>query len=132
MIILRSLMPAALAAALVMPVGALAQQSVQPSGGAPAAGATAYPGAGEHHRGGGWMREVRKLNLSSQQQSQIRQLMQNFRAAHPRGSEPDPQARQQLHAQILRVLTPQQQAQLKADMQQMRAQWRSSPSPQQP
>ena len=65
---------------------------------------------------------MRNLNLTSQQQSQIRQLMQQYRAAHPEGSQPDPQARQQLRSQIMNILTPQQQAQFKSDMQRMRSQ----------
>ena len=111
---LRSLLlPAALAAAVVLPAGAFAQQ---------ASPAPAYMGGEHSHRGGGWMREMRKLNLTDQQRSQIQQLMQQYRSAHPRGSQPDPQARQQLRSQIMNVLTPQQQTQFKADMQRMRSQ----------
>ena len=66
------------------------------------------------------MREMRKLNLSSQQQAQIKQIVTQFRQTHPRGTEPSVQDRQQLHQQIMNVLTPAQQAQFKADMQRER------------
>jgi Spy/CpxP family protein refolding chaperone len=109
------LVPAALVTALAVPATGFAQ--VQPAQGqlAPA------QGQGERHRGGfGFMREMRELNLSAQQQSQIQQLVQQFRQAHPRGSAPDPQARKDLRAKIMAVLTPAQQAQLKADEQKRR------------
>ncbi|HEV2262307.1 MAG TPA: hypothetical protein VGR69_08485, partial [Candidatus Rubrimentiphilum sp.] len=54
------------------------------------------------------------------QQSQIKQLIDQYRQAHPRGSAPDPQAREQLRSQITAILTPAQQAQLKTQMQQAR------------
>jgi Spy/CpxP family protein refolding chaperone len=64
-------------------------------------------------RGGGML----ALGLSEQQQTRIRQLMQQFHQTHPQGSADDPQARQALHQQILAILTPQQQAQWKQHMQ---------------
>ena len=63
---------------------------------------------------------LRGVNLSDQQKTQIKQIMDQFRQAHPRGSAPDPQARQQLRQQIMNVLTTDQQAQVKANFQQMR------------
>ncbi len=107
--------PAAAAAALILPSTAFAQQA--PSAPAPASS----PGQWQGHRGhGGYMRMMRGLNLSDQQHARIRQIMQQYRQAHPRGSRPDPQARAQLRTQIMNVLTPQQQTQLKQQMQQMR------------
>ena len=109
------LVPAALVTALAVPATGFAQ--VQPAQGqlSPA------QGQGERHRGGfGFMREMRELNLSAQQQSQIQQLVQSYRQAHPRGSAPDPQARKDLRTKIMAVLTPAQQAQLKADEQKRR------------
>lgn len=67
------------------------------------------------------MRRFSDLNLSDQQTSQIQTLLQNYRQAHPRGSAPDPDARKQLHDQIDALLTPDQRAQLKADMEKFRA-----------
>jgi Spy/CpxP family protein refolding chaperone len=61
------------------------------------------------------MREMRSLNLSSQQQSQIQQLMAQYRQSHPRGTAPNPQARKDLRSKVMAVLTPAQQQQLKAD-----------------
>jgi Spy/CpxP family protein refolding chaperone len=101
------------AAALALPIAACAQQ-------APASAPSQEQGAwqGHHHRG--MMGMLRNLNLTQQQQSQIRQIMQQFRQAHPEGSPPDRQAREQMRTQIMNVLTPQQQSQLKSEMQQMR------------
>lgn len=118
-----TLIPAAFAAAVLIPAGAFAQQTADP---APAA--SAAPGQwGGHRHHAGFMRAMRGLNLTDQQKTQIKQLVQQFRQAHPRGSQPDPEARKQLRQQILGVLTPAQQAQLKTNMQHMRDQYRNSP-----
>ncbi|MBV8246544.1 MAG: hypothetical protein JOZ38_11515 [Candidatus Eremiobacteraeota bacterium] len=74
-------------------------------------------------RRGGGMHMLQQLNLSDQQRSQIRQLMQTYRQSHPAGSPPDPQARQQLREQIRSILTPEQQQEL----QQLRQQRRQTP-----
>lgn len=108
------LMPAAAAVSLILPTGAFAQQS------APPAGAPTQQWQG--HRHGGFMHMFSKLNLSDQQKSQIQQIMQQYRQAHPYGSQPDPQARKQMRRQIMNVLTPQQRTQLQQQMQQMRQQ----------
>ncbi len=67
---------------------------------------------------------LRGVNLSDQQKTQLKQIMQQFRQAHPKGSQTDPQARrtahEQLRQQLMNVLTPQQRAQVQANMQQMR------------
>ena len=103
------LVPAALATALAIPVVGFAQ--VQPS-----PGPLTQPMQGQRHGGGfGFMREMRSLNLSTQQQAQIKQLMTQYRQSHPRGSTPDPQARKDLRTKVMAVLTPAQQQQLKAD-----------------
>ena len=103
------LVPAALATALAIPAAGFAQ--VQPS---PAP--LTQPLQGQRRHGGfGFMRQMRSLNLSTQQRSQIQQLMQHYRQSHPRGSTPDPQARKDLRAKVMAVLTPAQQQQLKAD-----------------
>lgn len=67
------------------------------------------------------------LNLTQAQRTQIRQLMVQYRQAHPRGSAFDPQARQQLHQQILNVLTPEQRAQVQQRFTQSRE---APPNPQ--
>jgi Spy/CpxP family protein refolding chaperone len=46
--------------------------------------------------------------------------VQQYRQAHPRGSQPDPQARQQLQQQIMNILTPQQRQQAQANMEKMK------------
>lgn len=101
----------ALAAVLGLPLVACAQQAPPPSSGAPAQGG---------HRHGMGMQRFKDLNLTSQQQTQIKALMDQFRQAHPPGSQPDPQSRKQLHEQINALLTPTQQAQMKADREKMR------------
>ena len=103
------------AAALALPVAVVAQTAPA----APPAGAQ----AGEHH-GPGMMRMMRSLNLTAQQQQQMQSLMQQYRSAHPEGSPPDPAARKQLHEQMMAILTPQQQAQLKTLEAQRREQWK--------
>ncbi len=110
------LVPAALATALAVPAIGFAQTQ-------PSAAQLQQPVQGQRHRGGfGFMREMRSLNLSTQQQSQIKQLMQQYRQAHPRGSAQDPQARKDLRTKIMAVLTPAQQVQLKSKRQQREAQ----------
>jgi Spy/CpxP family protein refolding chaperone len=71
-----------------------------------------------HH--GGLRSMLRNLELTPQQEDQIKSLVQAYRQAHPRGSQPDPAARKQLRDQILSLLTPEQRAQLEQEMQQRR------------
>ncbi|MEO9263453.1 MAG: hypothetical protein ABI282_05120 [Candidatus Baltobacteraceae bacterium] len=110
----------ALALAMALPVAAFAQQapdqavpaaSMQP--GAPMSGAESH----EHHAG--MMQLFKGVNLTTQQHAKIRQMMDTFHAAHPEGSPPDATARQALHEEIMGILTPAQQAQVKANMTQM-------------
>jgi Spy/CpxP family protein refolding chaperone len=76
------------------------------------------------------MRMLQGVNLTDQQKAQIRQLMTNYRQAHPQGSQPDPQARKQLHEQIMSILTPAQQAQVRANMERMHSEHQMMMSPQ--
>jgi len=110
--ILRSvLLPAAFVAAITLPAGAFAQQAASPAM-APAASMR----CGQQHEGRGGAERSRfaALNLTPQQKAQIKQIHQQYRAAHPCGSKPDPAARAQMRQQVLNVLTPQQRAQLQA------------------
>ena len=116
-IVRNVLIPAAFAAAVLIPAGTFAQQAQTPAGTAAPQGQ--WQGGHRHH--GGMMRAFRDLNLTDQQKTQIRQMMQQFRQAHE-GQRPDAQAREQLRNQILSVLTPQQRAQYQAKIQQMRRQ----------
>jgi Spy/CpxP family protein refolding chaperone len=97
-----------------LPMGAQSRAAESSS-----ASTTASPwGYGRHHFGvGRWMRS---LNLSDQQRAQIRQLVQQYRQAHPRGNTFDPQAHKALRQQIFAVLSPQQQTQIKENMQRFR------------
>lgn len=91
----------ALAAALVIPNAAYAQQAPPPD---------AAAGPQQRHFGGG-MHRFQNLNLSDQQKAQIQQIVQNFRQSH-QNQPPTPDERQQLRQQIDAVLTPQQRTQM--------------------
>ncbi|HEV7180710.1 MAG TPA: Spy/CpxP family protein refolding chaperone [Candidatus Baltobacteraceae bacterium] len=105
------LLSGALALAVALPVAGFAQQTpAQPPAGAPA--------AGHHHNHG--MRMFRGLNLSDQQKAQLQQIRDQYRQSHPEGSAPDRASRKAMHDQMMNVLTPAQQAQLKTNMAQMR------------
>lgn len=112
-----TVLAALMAAGLSLP--AIAQVQQAPS--APA----------QSRHGDRMMRRFSNLNLTDQQKSQIKTLVQNYRQAHPKGSTADPDARKALRDQINAVLTPDQRAQLKSDMAQHRAQHaqQSNPNP---
>jgi Spy/CpxP family protein refolding chaperone len=71
------------------------------------------------HRGG-WGSMLKNLDLTTQQQDQIKSLIEAYRQAHPQGSQPDRAERKQLREQILALLTPEQRAQLEQEEQQRR------------
>jgi len=79
---------------------------------------------------------LRGVNLSDQQKTQLKQIMQQYRQAHPKGSQTDPQARrtahEQLRQQLMNVLTPQQRTQVEQNMQQMRERWQNRNGGQRP
>ena len=128
MTIVRSLLiPAALAAAIIVPAGAFAQQSAQQ----PTATAPTHGQWEGRHRHGGMMGMMRDLNLTDAQKTQIQQIFKQFRDSRTPGERPDAQARAQLHEKIMSVLTPQQRTQLQAKMQQMRQERdeRAEPAP---
>ena len=107
------LLSGALAVAMSLPIVGCAQQTSAQSP------ATSHVSGHNHHRG--MMRMFRGINLSDQQKTQIQQIMQQYRQAHPEGSQPDPDARKAMRQQLMSVLTPDQQAQVKANLQKMRA-----------
>ena len=118
---------AAVGAATFPALGVAQETPTQPAAVAPAApGAPASRG---HH---GFMAALRGVNLSDQQKAQIKQLVTQYRQAHPKGSAPDRAGRQQLRTEILNVLTPQQRAQFDANIARMRAERRNQPAPQGP
>jgi Spy/CpxP family protein refolding chaperone len=114
----RLLGAAAIAAALVSPAVASAQQ------GPPAPVATyapGVPGAPGGHRHGGLRKALRGLNLSASQQSQIDQAFAQSRQANKNADPATRKAnRQQLRAKIEAILTPAQRAQLQANLKQNR------------
>jgi Spy/CpxP family protein refolding chaperone len=121
----KPLLIAALCAlSLGAPAFALAQSAVADST-QPSASAS-QPASGQHKHHHGMFSMLRTLDLSQQQQDQIKTLFNNYKQAHPKGSQTDPAARQQLRDQILAVLTPAQRTKLDQEKQA----WRSKhPSP---
>ncbi|MBV8222431.1 MAG: hypothetical protein JO293_03655 [Candidatus Eremiobacteraeota bacterium] len=123
----RSLLVAALCA---LAVGAPALSLADSISDATPGTTPASSAAPHHHRG--WTAMIQQLDLSQQQQAQIKTLITNYKQAHPKGSQPDPAARKQLHEQILAILTPAQ----RTKYQQLKQQWHKeregqnpSPSP---
>lgn len=112
----RFLSAALVAAALILPSAALAQQ--QP---APAQPGQAVPGAHHRHRGAGWQRALRGLNLTSQQQDQIRNAVAQNRQANRNADRQTRRANaQKLRATIEGILTPAQRTQFEQNLAQMR------------
>jgi Spy/CpxP family protein refolding chaperone len=113
----RIISAALIAAAIALPTAAFAQQQPMPQTGAPA-----VPGV--HHRHGpGWQRMLKNLNLTSQQQQQVKDAIAQTRQANQNA---DPQTRrannQKLRQTIEGILTPAQRAQLQQERQQFRQQ----------
>jgi len=111
----RFLSSVALAATLAVPVAACAQQAPPPA-------AQDQAPAANHHRRNPMFVALRKLNLSDQQKQQIRDAMKQSRAANRDADDATRKAnRQKLRAQIDGILTPDQRAQLRTELQQMHA-----------
>jgi len=96
--------------ALAFPAASIAQQSPAP------ASSGMYPQKGS--MGGA----LQGIQLSDQQKQQIDTLRSQFRAAHPEGSPPDAAAIKQYQDSVMKILTPAQQTQYKANLERMRAQ----------
>jgi len=92
---------------------------------APAQPAAVAPAVRTGHAQHGFMAALRGVNLSDQQKAQIKQLVAQYRQAHPKGSAPDRAGRRQLRTQILNVLAPQQRTQFDANLARMRAERRN-------
>lgn len=103
------LIPAAMIAALALPAATFAQT-------APNAAPPQGQNAGPVHHHGGFMHAMKNLNLSAAQKTRIDALMSAYHQSHPKGSAHDPQAMKALHDQVLGILTPSQQTQLKANL----------------
>jgi len=109
---------AALAAALSLPVAVSAQQApappvMQQGQGGPQATPKIYRR---------WSRMLNGINLSNQQHDQIQNLLDQYAQQHPAGSQRVPGSARQLRDQIFGILTPEQQTQVRQNMQNMRAQ----------
>jgi Spy/CpxP family protein refolding chaperone len=100
------------APALVLAQGATISDSTQ--SGTPTGQPTEGPNEHHHH---GMFSMLKTLDLSQQQQDQIKTLIDKYKQTHPEGSQPDPAARKQLHAQILALLTPAQRTKLEQEKQ---------------
>ncbi len=109
---------AVLLAALTWPIAVSAQ--VQP----PPAQSQMQPGQGGQaaHEYRRWTKRLAGLNLSTQQQQHVQGLLDQFAAQHPAGSARDEAGAHALRDQILGLLNPQQQTQLRQMMQQSKAQ----------
>lgn len=106
---------ALLAAAVALPISALAQ----PAPAAPPAGVAPTLPNGQHaHRGSRYMRAMRTLDLSDAQKQQIRSIMQNARQSNQNVTDPAQRRAnmEKVHAQIEAVLTPQQRTQLRDEL----------------
>ena len=116
---------AAFLAAIAIPVAASAQQASYPG---------QYPQQGGYQQGGPyqqqgtprvyahWMRVLQNVNLSQLQQQQIQGMIQQYISSHPQGSPPDYRGKQELRQQILGVLTPDQQMQVRQQLHAIRVQ----------
>lgn len=102
----KFLAAAAFAATLAMPLGVYAQQSQAPS----AYGHTTPSQARIQHR---WSKRLANLNLSGDQQQRIQSIINQYSQAHPEGSPSDPGAARDLRRQVMSILTPDQQNQLR-------------------
>jgi Spy/CpxP family protein refolding chaperone len=100
------------APAFALAQGAAISDSTQPA--TPSGQPTSGPYRHHHH---GMFSMLHTLDLSQQQQDQIKTLFNTYRQAHPEGSQPDPAARKQLRDQILAVLTPAQRTKLEQEKQ---------------
>lgn len=105
-----------LAGALILPIGASAQQAPPPVN-----QSTQPLSAHLHHRVPAFARAMRGANLSASQKAQIRQIREQYRAAHPPHSGRNPQAAEAMRAQLLNVLTPAQRTQFKQNLAAMHA-----------
>jgi len=115
----RHLSVLALAAALIVPVAASAQQAppasqVQPQQVAPGA-------VPAHHHHAGMRQALKQLNLTPDQRHQIAGIMKQTRLANTNADRPTRRANmKQMRSQIDAVLTADQQTQLRATLRNMR------------
>lgn len=105
----HAILPATLAFALAASSAVIAQTPPAPGS----------PTSAQRH--GAFNRALRSLDLTPDQLQQIAQLTKAYHQAHPKGSAHDPAAEKQLHAAIMNVLTPEQQAKFSAQRAAMRA-----------
>ena len=118
--------PLILTAAFLLLTGAPSYAQSQQAPPPPQSAPNGQPGqAGQPHHGTPYMmRALQQMNLSDAQRSQIKSMVQSYRQQNPQGT--DPQTRKanakQLRSNILGVLSPDQQAQLKSNIKAMRQQ----------
>jgi Spy/CpxP family protein refolding chaperone len=87
---------------------------------------------------GGYVRILRSLNLTADQNQRIQAIIDRYRQIHPPGGARDPDAMRALRQQVMQILTPAQRQRLQAQIQQLRARYsqqqepvpEASPSPQ--
>ncbi|HKU81615.1 MAG TPA: hypothetical protein VJP76_05550 [Candidatus Tumulicola sp.] len=117
---MKIVLVAATIAALSLPIAASAQVAAPP----PAAAVQGQhsPGERTYNR---WMKRLSPIGLSAQQQQQVENVLGQYAQQHPMGSPRDPQGTHALHDQIFSILTPDQQARLQQELQQLRAEHRA-------
>lgn len=108
----------ALAAALLAPVGAYAQQGQPPARG------YGHGVPSEARLQQRWAKRFRSLNLSGDQQQRIQSMIHEYSQAHPEGSQPDRGSSRAFRQQIMGQLTPDQRNAYHQQMQAHRAQMR--------
>jgi Spy/CpxP family protein refolding chaperone len=123
---------AALTVSLVLPLAAGAQQQYPPQqpypqqgypqGGYPAQQGQGQPGGPGVKQYNHWMKIMGGLNLTSDQQNQIRNVLTQYAQQHPAGSQPDRKGTRALRQQLYGLLSGPQQAQLNQIMQAQRQQ----------
>jgi Spy/CpxP family protein refolding chaperone len=114
----KPLLVAALCAlSLGAPALALAQSAAISDATQPGAPSSQPTGGQVGHHHSHMFSMLKTLDLTQQQQTQIKTIFSTYRQAHPEGSQPDPTAHQQLREQILAVLTPAQRTKLEQEKQ---------------
>lgn len=128
----RHLGTVALAAALIIPTAACAQQQTAQT--APA-GTPAVAGTQGHHGHGhrGWGAALKGITLSDAQKQQLKDLRAQQKQQQTAGQTLDPATRkanrQAMMQKVEAILTPAQRAQFEQNLQQMRSRHRENAAP---
>lgn len=108
---------------------AIAQTTPAPPPVPAASGTVTGPGA---RHGGMWSLVEQLPGITPAQRQQIESLRTQFQQAHQPGTPPDRATMQSLRQQLMTILTPAQQQQLRTEIQQLRAQRQAQAPPTSP